>query len=235
VCRSSFIDRRRVRRIPQALHESKALKHGHCRDRTSSIGADRGDDGIWIYGLADSFVIVNIVKIASRRSSTSSTPTMASRGWLYKTQDRVFPSNLSLHIDYPIKSIIYFTLDLIFCVFFLVFMLCRMNCAEINTIGNLGDWLHHAVARDTRSDLPSSSGSSRPMSSSKIWPGRFFYKYGPLSNAFVKTNPLRILLSNLAWRKAEKVPRVTSRHNTWRIKVSANQTGGRNIPLLALA
>jgi hypothetical protein len=47
---------------------------------------------------------------------------MASRGWLYKTQDRVFPSNLSLQIDYPIKSIIYFTLDLIFCVLFLVFM-----------------------------------------------------------------------------------------------------------------
>jgi hypothetical protein len=65
--------------------------------------------------------------------------------------------------------------------------------------------------------------------------GRFFFKYGPLSNTFVKNNPLRILLPNLTWRKAEKVPRVTSRHSTWRIKVSANQTGGRNIPLLALA
>jgi hypothetical protein len=31
VCPSSFIDRCRVRRIPHALHESKALKHGHCR------------------------------------------------------------------------------------------------------------------------------------------------------------------------------------------------------------
>jgi hypothetical protein len=38
-----------------ALHESKACKHGHCRGRTSSIGADRGDDGIWIYGFAGSF------------------------------------------------------------------------------------------------------------------------------------------------------------------------------------
>jgi hypothetical protein len=25
--------------------------------RTSSIGADRGDDGIWIYGLAGSFIV----------------------------------------------------------------------------------------------------------------------------------------------------------------------------------
>jgi hypothetical protein len=54
VCPSSFIDRRRVRRIPNALHRSKVLKHGHCRVRTSSIGADRGDDGIWIYGLVGS-------------------------------------------------------------------------------------------------------------------------------------------------------------------------------------
>jgi hypothetical protein len=40
-------------------HESKALKHGHCRGRISSIGADRGNDEIWIYGFADSFVIFN--------------------------------------------------------------------------------------------------------------------------------------------------------------------------------
>jgi hypothetical protein len=40
-------------------HESKALKHGHCRVKTSSIGADREDDRIWIYGLTGSFVIVN--------------------------------------------------------------------------------------------------------------------------------------------------------------------------------
>jgi hypothetical protein len=59
VCPSSFIDRRRVRRIPNALHRSKALKHGHCRVKTSPIGADRGDDGIWIYGLAGSFIIIN--------------------------------------------------------------------------------------------------------------------------------------------------------------------------------
>jgi hypothetical protein len=65
VCPSSFIDRRRVRRIPQALHRSKALKHGHCRGRTSSIGADRGDDGIWIYWLAGSFVTFNNVQIPS--------------------------------------------------------------------------------------------------------------------------------------------------------------------------
>jgi hypothetical protein len=57
MCPSSFIDRRRVRRIPQALHDSKALKYGHCRVRTSSIGAVCGDDGIWIYGLAGSFII----------------------------------------------------------------------------------------------------------------------------------------------------------------------------------
>jgi hypothetical protein len=38
-------------------YESKALKHGHCRGRTSSIGVDRGDDGIRIYGLAGSFII----------------------------------------------------------------------------------------------------------------------------------------------------------------------------------
>jgi hypothetical protein len=55
VCSSSFIDRRRVRRIPHTLHRSKALKHGHCRVRTSSIGADRGDEGIWINVLAGSF------------------------------------------------------------------------------------------------------------------------------------------------------------------------------------
>jgi hypothetical protein len=64
VCPSSFIDRRRVRRIPQALHESKALKHGHYRLKTLSIGTDRGDDEIWIYGLAGSFIIF-ILQIAS--------------------------------------------------------------------------------------------------------------------------------------------------------------------------
>jgi hypothetical protein len=30
---------------------------------------------------------------------------------------------------------------------FLVFVLCVMNLAEINTIGNLGDMLHRAVAK----------------------------------------------------------------------------------------
>jgi hypothetical protein len=39
------------------LPRSKALEHGHCRVRTSSIGVDHGDDGIWIYGLAGSFII----------------------------------------------------------------------------------------------------------------------------------------------------------------------------------
>jgi hypothetical protein len=62
---SSFIDRRQVRRIPNALPRSKALKHGHCRGKTSSIGADRGDDGIWIYRLAGSFIIFKIMQIAS--------------------------------------------------------------------------------------------------------------------------------------------------------------------------
>jgi hypothetical protein len=56
VCPSSFIDRRRVHRIPYTLHESKALKYGHCWVKTSSIGADRGDDVIWINILAGSFV-----------------------------------------------------------------------------------------------------------------------------------------------------------------------------------
>jgi hypothetical protein len=46
-------------------HESKAPKYGHCRVRTSSIGADRGDDGIWIYGLVGSFVTFNNVQIPS--------------------------------------------------------------------------------------------------------------------------------------------------------------------------
>jgi hypothetical protein len=30
-------DRRRVRQVPNALPRSKALKHGHCRGRTSSV------------------------------------------------------------------------------------------------------------------------------------------------------------------------------------------------------
>jgi hypothetical protein len=46
-------------------HESKAPKHGYCRVRTSSIGADRGDDGIWIYGLAGSLIIFKNMQIAS--------------------------------------------------------------------------------------------------------------------------------------------------------------------------
>jgi hypothetical protein len=53
-------------------HESKALKHGHCRVRTSSIGANRGDDGIWIYGLVGSFIIFNNIQIASGRLAGSS-------------------------------------------------------------------------------------------------------------------------------------------------------------------
>jgi hypothetical protein len=42
-----------------SFHESKAFKHGHCRGRTSSIGADREDDGIWIYRLVGSFIVFN--------------------------------------------------------------------------------------------------------------------------------------------------------------------------------
>jgi hypothetical protein len=67
VCPSSFIDRRRVRQVPNTLPRSKALRHGHCRVRTSSIGADRGDDGIWIYELAGSFIIFNHVQITYGR------------------------------------------------------------------------------------------------------------------------------------------------------------------------
>jgi hypothetical protein len=47
-----------------AFLRSKALEHGHCRGKTSSISADRGDDGIWIYVLAGSFIIF-ICQIAS--------------------------------------------------------------------------------------------------------------------------------------------------------------------------
>jgi hypothetical protein len=64
---------------------------------------------------------------------------------------------------------------------------------------------------------------------------RFFYKYDPLSNIFVKNSPLRILLPNMTWREEEKVPRVAFRHSVWRIKVIAYRTGGKHIPPLALA
>jgi hypothetical protein len=59
----SFINHRRVRWIPRSLYDSKALKHEHCRVRTSSIGTDRGNDG-WIYELTGSIIIIDI-KIAS--------------------------------------------------------------------------------------------------------------------------------------------------------------------------
>jgi hypothetical protein len=49
------------------LPRSKALRHGHCRGRTSSIGTDHGDDGIWIYGLAGSFITFKNVEIQSDR------------------------------------------------------------------------------------------------------------------------------------------------------------------------
>jgi hypothetical protein len=72
VCPLSFIDRRRVRWIPHTLHKSKALKHGHCRVRTSSIGAICGDNEIWIYVLTGSLIIFNNVnQIASDTSSTT--------------------------------------------------------------------------------------------------------------------------------------------------------------------
>jgi hypothetical protein len=64
---------------------------------------------------------------------------------------------------------------------------------------------------------------------------RFFYKYDPLSNTFVKNNPLQISLPNMAWREEEKVARVAFRHSAWRIKVLAYQTGGKYIPPLTLA
>jgi hypothetical protein len=65
-----LFDRRRVHRIPRSLHESKALKHGHCRGRTSSIGTDREDDGIWIYGLAGSFADLHRLSITNRHRLT---------------------------------------------------------------------------------------------------------------------------------------------------------------------
>jgi hypothetical protein len=54
---------------PKALHESKARKHGHCRGRTSSIGADRGDDGIWINELAGSFIIITAGRSHLKKSA----------------------------------------------------------------------------------------------------------------------------------------------------------------------
>jgi hypothetical protein len=39
-----------------SFHESKVLKHGHCQGTTSLIGADHGDDGIYIYGLVSTFI-----------------------------------------------------------------------------------------------------------------------------------------------------------------------------------
>jgi hypothetical protein len=39
------------------LHELKALKHGHCRVKTLSIGADRGNDGRWIHGFTGSITL----------------------------------------------------------------------------------------------------------------------------------------------------------------------------------
>jgi hypothetical protein len=64
-------------------HKSKALKDGHCRVKTSSIDADRGDDEIWIYGLAGSFVTIDINQIISadlhqKGIGGSSLP----RGWI---------------------------------------------------------------------------------------------------------------------------------------------------------
>jgi hypothetical protein len=56
---------------------------------------------------------------------------------------------------------------------------------------------------------------------------RFFYKYNPLTNVFIKTNSLPMFLTNLAWREAEKVPRRTFRHCTWRCYYPAKGIGGK--------
>jgi hypothetical protein len=106
VCPSSFIDRRRVRRIPQALHRSKALKHGHCRVRTSSIGADRGDNEIWIYGLAGSFIIVNNSQIISgqlhrRQPRPAAGFFLADKRRVIRRGVRFFLARLNLHLKIP--------------------------------------------------------------------------------------------------------------------------------------
>jgi hypothetical protein len=64
---------------------------------------------------------------------------------------------------------------------------------------------------------------------------RFFYKYNLLTNVFIKTNPLPMFLTNLAWREAEKVPRRTFRHCTWRCYYPAKGIGGKAFPPLATA
>jgi hypothetical protein len=64
---------------------------------------------------------------------------------------------------------------------------------------------------------------------------RFFYKYDPLLNVFVKNKPFQILLPNLAWWKVQKVTRITSRHRVWRSRISTMGHGGRHIPPLHLA
>jgi hypothetical protein len=71
------------------------------------------------------------------------------------------------------------------------------------------------------------------------WPSstvaRFFYKYDPLQNVFNKSSPLSNYLPNLAWRKREKVPRVSFRHRVWRSTCSTRGNGGKLVLPLALA
>jgi hypothetical protein len=63
----------------------------------------------------------------------------------------------------------------------------------------------------------------------------FFYKYNPLSTGIAKNDPLPIVLTKMAWRKMQTLPRVTSRHLTWRTKHPAILSGGKAFPPLALA
>jgi hypothetical protein len=78
-----------------ALSKSKAPKHGHCRGKTSSIGAVCGDDGIWIYGLAGSFVTFNNVQIPSCEIEQPSSET--DRIWLIVFDD-AFNSSSNFHV-----------------------------------------------------------------------------------------------------------------------------------------
>ena len=67
------------------------------------------------------------------------------------------------------------------------------------------------------------------MGSTTIAKTRFFYKYGPLTNRFVKNSPLPIILLKIAWREATKATRGTFSHTAWREVLTAKGTGGRTL------
>jgi hypothetical protein len=64
---------------------------------------------------------------------------------------------------------------------------------------------------------------------------RFFYKYNPRANGFVRNDPHRKFMPNMAWRKRQKVTRVAFRRSMWRSRLSAIGSGGNLIPLLVTA